>query len=276
MSLCTLSEVKRLLASLGHHPKKALSQNFLINKDILESIVDAAHLEKGASVLEIGPGLGVLTQKLLEIGARVVAVEKDTTLYRHLLAYFDTPTLTLINDDFLKTDLDTILPLNKKSQVVANIPYNITSGVVKKLLNAPHLIASSILMVQKELAEKMASLTGSKNYGFFTLFVQILSDVEILFTIPANSFYPEPKVDSAIVKLTRKSLDPAINLDYLFEIIRLAFTQRRKKLTSSLKNHIPSDTLLSAMKSANIALDARPELITKEQFIALGRALTLS
>ena len=278
MSLSKIGDVKRLLKKLEHHPKKALSQNFLIDEHFLSKIVKAAELEKGEVVLEIGPGLGALTKALLECSCKVIAIEKDHKLSTHLRSYFENENLTLVEQDFLKVDIDTLVDAaltgDKQAKVVANIPYNITSNVVKTLLKRPQLFSCVILMVQKELAEKMLASTSEKNYGFFSLFVQLLSKPEILFTVPAHSFYPAPKVDSAVVKLTLKSSDPLIDIEATLHLIHLAFSQRRKKLTSSLKNFFPLNNLLAAMEKVGLEEGIRPEKIALNQFIALAAALS--
>lgn len=276
MTLCSLKAVKRLLAKLSHKPQKALSQNFLINPETLSQIVEAAQLHNEDVILEIGPGLGVLTQALLGHVKAVVAVEKDPILAEHLTHFFESQPLSLVKGDILKTELPPLLVPHliegKRAKVIANIPYNITSPLIKKLLKHQDLFSSVLLMVQKELAEKLLAKPGSKDYGVFTLFVQLFSDPYIVCTVPANSFYPEPNIDSAVIHLTLQS-QVDVDTEFLLTLIEKAFSHRRKKLTSNLKELAPSHDLAAALETANIPSSARAEEVSKAQFITLARAL---
>ncbi|PCI78372.1 ribosomal RNA small subunit methyltransferase A [Candidatus Aerophobetes bacterium] len=276
MSLFQLSEVKALLKQLDHYPRKVLSQNFLVDGNVLQKIMRTASIEPGDKVLEIGPGLGALTEALLNGECLVTAVEKDHNLSKHIKAHFDNNRLTLLEDDFLNLDLEKVFKsddLSKKVKVVANIPYKITGIIIKTLIQLPHLFSCIVLMVQKEFAERMVAKCGDKNYSSFTLLTQVFSEAKIAFTVAPSCFHPQPSVDSVVIKLIPKQMNPDIDTAHLLQIIHLSFAQRRKKFTTSLKNHFLKEDLIKALEDENINLNARPQELTLDQFTALSKRL---
>lgn len=274
MPLFRLSEVKEQLQKLDHYPRKALSQNFLIDGNVLKKILNAASIKKGDKALEIGPGLGVLTQALLQAGCSVTAIEKDARLAEHIRSYFnEQKDLRLIENDFLDIDLTSVLSGPETTKVVANIPYKITGLIIKRLIMLPEQISCIVLMVQKEFAERLTATPGEKNYSSFTLMTEIFAKSEVLFTVSASCFYPAPSVDSAVIRLTPKKPELDVDTEFLLTMIHTAFSQRRKKLTSSLKGAFGKENVEKALKACNLSMDTRPQELSLKQFGALGRNL---
>jgi 16S rRNA (adenine1518-N6/adenine1519-N6)-dimethyltransferase len=261
------------LEALGLKPNKRLSQNFLIDGNIIRKIVETANVRPGDCVVEIGPGPGALTQALLEAGAHVIAIEKDRG-FAAALSDLQTADkrLEVIEADVLDVSLEKILS-GKKAKVVANLPYHITTPILTRLAPQHALIEQLTLMVQKEVAERMAARAGTAAYGSLTLYLQFYGKIENCFTIAPTSFYPSPSVQSAIVRFTPK---PAGDGESLFALTRAAFQKRRKMLTSSLQELHPKVLVAKALSALSLSPMARPEELTLEQFIALERALSSS
>ncbi len=271
MPLYKPSELHQFLQKLGVHPKKGLSQNFLIDGNILNKLVAAAAITPGESVLEIGPGPGVLTEALLEAGARVIAIEKDEKLAEHLRRFEN---LEIIVDDFRNVSLKHVL--KEKTKVIANIPYSLTGVILQELLPKREQITSIHLMVQKEVAERCTAKTGTKAYSSFTLFTNYHADAKLLFTVPRTCFYPKPKVDSAVLELKLKP--PPVKAPYepLFAMIRAAFQQRRKMLRASLKRFAPAEDVNPGLQKIGHAETARPQDLTLQDFSDLWFAFCKS
>ena len=268
--------------------QKKYGQNFLVDDNILQGIVDAAQVSAGDIVLEIGPGLGALTGRLLRNAGHVAAVEVDRMLIPILnetLADYDN--LTLINEDILKTDIEAVYqdicsahPEFKDSplKVVANLPYYITTPIIMELMERQGRISSITVMVQKEVAARMNEGPGSKSYGALSLAVQYYARPEYVMTVSRNCFIPKPDVDSAVVRLDIyepgnrpvKAKDP----DLMFRIIKAAFNQRRKTLVNAVSNaaglDISRQEILNALSCAGLSENIRGEALTLEQFANLS------
>lgn len=220
--------------------QKRYGQNFLIDGHVLEKIMDAAEIGKDDHVVEIGPGIGSMTQYLCERAGRVTAVEIDKELIPILEETLrDYKNVSIINDDILKVDMDSLLkPGEKKglAKVVANLPYYITTPIVMGLLENHAPLKSITVMVQKEVADRMVSVPGSKEYGALSLAVRYYTDPHIVANVPPNCFIPRPKVGSAVIKLDvyEKPPVPVSNEVLMFKLIRAAFNQRRKHLQTVL------------------------------------------
>lgn len=272
MPLYKPSELNKFLKDLGVEPKKGLSQNFLIDGNILKKLIHAAAVEKGDTVLEIGPGPGVLTEALLETGASVVAIEKDETLANHLKR-LDNGKLKILIDDFRNIHLKRLLKDNQKFKVIANIPYSITGLVIQRLLPLTPFVQSIHLMVQKEVAERCVAKVGTKDYSSFTLFVNYHAQAKYLFTVPRTCFHPKPKVDSAIIEFILHPPPIEGPSEPLFEMIQTAFHQRRKMLRSSLKTVAKPSQIEEALETLGHKKTARPQELSLTDFSRLLQAL---
>jgi 16S rRNA (adenine1518-N6/adenine1519-N6)-dimethyltransferase len=271
MRLHRSSELRRFLEELGIDAKKGLSQNFLIDGNILRKTVRAADILPHDHVIEIGPGPGALTECLLDAGAEVTAIEIDRTFARALqrLQSDQTP-LHILCEDFLKFSLEEYLPtIGKKVKVVANLPYHITTPILTKLLPLCHAIESVTVMVQKEFARRMTASPGSPDYGSFSVFTAFYSHPTYCFTVEPTCFYPQPNVQSAVVHC---QLHPSLlrsNTEAFFELTRTAFQQRRKMLRTSLKLLYSAEAIERALAEMGISTTARPEELSLKEFLTL-------
>ena len=249
----------------SHGPKKSLGQHWLKDPEILADIAEAAELTGDDVVLEIGPGLGTLTSRLLARANSVTAVEFDADLARKLPGQFPGKKLTVVNQDILQFDLNQ-LPKNYK--VVANVPYYITSKIVEKLMTAENKPSIAVLLVQKEVAERIAAEAG--NMSVLSVSVQILAEAEIDIEVPRQFFTPPPKVDSQVVVLRTRNnplITPEDQRD-LFRIVKAGFSAKRKKLRSSLSGGLGIDKSVAEelLKNAGISPDARAEDLAIEDW----------
>ena len=261
--------------------RKKFGQNFLVDDSILDKIIEAADITRDDCVLEIGPGIGTMTQRLAEEAGRVIAVEIDRNLMPILnetLADYDN--VTVINDDILKVDIPALAAQHgsKRMKVVANLPYYITTPVIMALLERNVPLQSITVMVQKEVADRMTVGPGTKDYGALSLAVQYYTKPEIITEVPADCFVPKPNVDSAVIRLIRYDAPPVSTEDerWLFMLIRASFNQRRKTLANGIANagigigrHQVEETLAQMGLSATV----RGEALTLEQFAELSNRL---
>ena len=240
--LGTPAATKEIINKYGFAFQKKFGQNFLIDSNILENIVSAAGITKDDFVLEIGPGIGTMTQYLCEAAKQVVAVEIDKMLIpilKDTLSEYDN--VEVINEDVLKVDIKSLAEEKnggKPIKVVANLPYYITTPIIMGLFESKVPIDSITIMVQKEVADRMQTGPGSKDYGALSLAVQYYADAKVVLNVSANCFMPRPNVDSAVIKLTRHTQQVVSVADegLMFRIIRASFNQRRKTLVNGLKN----------------------------------------
>jgi 16S rRNA (adenine1518-N6/adenine1519-N6)-dimethyltransferase len=257
-----LSELIPFLNELGTTPKKGLSQNFLIDSNVGKKIIQTADVQPGDVVLEIGPGPGSITSLLLESGAIVYAIEKDP-IFAKALTRLQTKDnrLTVYHDDALEFDL-TKIPYQK---VVANLPYHITTPLLEKCFSHP--FTSLTLMVQKEVATRLFAKSGSKDFGSLTLFAQFYATLKSQFTVSPACFYPKPSVDSAVIHLLSHPVDTDL-APYFFPIMRRAFQQRRKCMSTSLQEFGTSEEIKNCLKSLSLREDARPESLSFEEWVS--------
>ncbi len=281
MDLTNIQEVKALLARHGFRFSKALGQNFLIADWVPRDIADAAGLDKSCGVVEIGPGVGCLTRELAQRAGKVVAVELDKSLLPVLaetLADFDN--VEIVPGDVMKLDLAALVAdrLNGFTpHVCANLPYNITTPVLTKLLESG-LFRSVTVMIQKEVAQRICAAPGSADYGAFTLLCRYYADCELLFDVPAGCFLPAPKVTSAVVRLAVRDTPPVdVPPEALFKTVRAAFGQRRKTLLNALSsaysNRFSKDELRQVILDCGLPESVRGEALGLEQFAELARKL---
>ena len=274
MSIYKPSVLKEFLRFSHIHPKKALSQNFLIDGNIVRKIIDTAQIQAGNVVLEIGPGPGALTEALLAKGAIVTAVEKDLVFAEQLCLLQDLGNLTIQREDFLLFDLEKFLDSKEnKIKVVANLPYHITTPILLTLLPHYDKIDSLTIMVQKEYADRMVAPSKTSHYSHLSLLVSFFCQAKLFFTINPSCFFPKPKVKSAIVhcKLNPSALNN--DIDAFFFLTRSAFQQKRKMLRSSLKSLAPSEFIEQALQSMHLPITARPEELSLQEFISLFKQI---
>lgn len=271
MTLYKPSELKAFLAEIGAAPMKFLSQNFLIDGNIVRKIVKLAEVGSGDTVLEIGPGPGVLTEEILAQGAHVIAVEKDRKFAAalHRLQTKD-GRLQVFEDDILEWDF--AAHLKPRSKLVANLPYNITTPILSHFMPHKELFQTVTVMVQKEVGERFLARPGSKSYGSLSLFVQFYSDPVKGFIVEPTCFYPAPKVQSMVVQLKLKE-PPVLSDVAFFKMTRLAFGQRRKMIYSTLKNHYPIAALEEGLRQIGKGLKVRPEELSLAEFLVLFKVI---
>ncbi|NQZ65614.1 MAG: 16S rRNA (adenine(1518)-N(6)/adenine(1519)-N(6))-dimethyltransferase RsmA [Mycoplasmatales bacterium] len=242
---------------------KRFGQNFLIDQNVLKIIREIANI-KNKEIIEIGPGLGSLTKYLLESAKSVIAYEIDDNMVKVLKNEIKDEKFTLINDDFLKANLD----FNNKKTVVANIPYNITSDIIFKFFENSDKIDRAIIMVQKEVAERITSKAGSKNYGKLSVVAQHFADVKYNFTVSRQSFFPAPKVDSAVITFDFKNIDYNESIKFL-KFVKQCFAMRRKTLFNNLKNFLGANKAKELIISLDKKETIRPQELSYNDFIKL-------
>lgn len=238
------NETKSILKKYGISANKSLGQNFLINENVIRTIIEKSEITKEDLVIEIGPGLGTLTKYLIEKSGKVIAIELDKRMIEILTDRFgENDNFKLIEDDVLKVDLNELINTNQNSElkhvkIVANLPYYITTPIIMKLLEENLNIESITVMIQKEVADRLSAIPGGKNTGAITYSVYYYAEVQELLKVEQNSFVPEPSVESEVIKLKIRKNPPVEveNKELMFKIIKYAFMQRRKTLVNSLEN----------------------------------------
>ncbi len=249
-------------------PKKFLGQHFLKDMDIALRIAETMIGYAGVPILEIGPGTGVLTRFLLSAGHDLTVVEIDRESVAYLQAHFPELDNRILEEDFLKLRLDKTFP--GRFCVIGNYPYNISSQIFFKVLDYKDLIPCCSGMIQKEVAERMASGPGNKNYGILSVLMQAWYDIEYLFTVPEHVFEPPPKVKSAVIRMTRNKVTDLGCSEQLFkQIVKTSFNQRRKTLRNSLKPILGKECPLYESP----IFDKRPEQLSVDQFISLTKEI---
>ena len=274
MNLTHPSEVRDLLAQLGLRPRRALGQNFLIDANILRILLSAAELHQEDRVLEIGPGLGVVTEWLLRWAGRVVAIEKDPVLYAHLRGRFEGAAhLDLRCGDALDADLEALFA-DGVNKVVANLPYSIGSRFLVRVLQVRRPPERVVVTVQREVADRLAAAPATKDYGLLGILTQQRYAVRVRKEVSPTCFLPTPEVRSAIVELRRREEDdpPAEALVRRLDLLHRAFSRRRKKLLPLLQQALPAESARALCARLGVALEARPENVTPAQWAALAES----
>lgn len=265
------SKLFPFLESVGARPKKSLSQNFLVDGNILRKIADG--ISEGDFVLEIGPGPGALTEELLKRGAFVAAVEKDKTFASELKRLDpEGKKLTVFAEDILEFDFSRLSAKGKKWKVVANLPYQLTTPILVRLLSENALFQELTLMVQLEVGERFTADPGTKEWGSISLFIRFFSDPSFLFKVSRNCFFPKPNVDSAVIRFLLKA-PPDVDGESFFKMTRHAFSKRRKMLRASLADLYPKERVLEALRASRISEEARPEELPLAEWLTLYRLL---
>jgi 16S rRNA (adenine1518-N6/adenine1519-N6)-dimethyltransferase len=282
--MATLGDPKNTIEILNKYHfmfQKKFGQNFLIDTHVLDKIIRSAQITKEDMVLEIGPGIGTMTQYLCECAREVIAVEID----KHLIPILQNDTLamydnvTILNEDILKVDINKLVQERnggKPIKIVANLPYYITTPIIMGLLEAHVPIDNITVMVQKEVAERMQSGPGSKNYGSLSLAVQFYADPYIVANVPPNCFMPRPNVGSAVIRLTlhKNAVVKAKDEALMFRLIRASFNQRRKTLVNGLNNSpeilLSKELIAEAIDQLGVLATIRGEALTLQQFAKLS------
>lgn len=282
-TLGTPANTIEILQKYQFHFQKKFGQNFLIDPHVLKKIMDKAEISKDDCIVEIGPGIGTMTQYLAENARQVIAIEIDQNLIPILQdTLSDYQNVMVINEDVLKVDMYGLIEeknQGKPIKVVANLPYYITTPIIMGLLESHIPLDSITIMVQKEVAERMQEGPGSKEYGALSLAVQYYAKPEIVAYVPPNCFMPRPKVGSAVIRLTCHERPPVEvkNEKFMFDLIRASFNQRRKTLVNGLGNaanlNLKKDQVAAALEAMGISVAIRGEALSLEQFARLSDIL---
>ena len=274
-----MTSIKKELAEYGLLPKKRLGQHFLIDRNILNKVVQTAHLEKEDVILEVGPGLGEMTLALARLAKHVIAVEIDPQLVEILKKKLaDCPNVDVVKGDILTINLRKIdFRKSEKMKVVANLPYQISTPLLFHFIELKAFFSTLTLMLQKEVAERMVASPGSKSYGPLSIFIQLFSNLSVCFYIKPSAFFPPPKVESAVVHMNFRE-KPMVRLEdekWFRKVVKGCFGYRRKTLMNALKHSgLPlPHTVESRMVEVGIDPRRRPETLTIQEFILLAEAL---
>jgi len=278
-AMLTISRLKEIFVKYDFHPLKRLGGNYLIDSNIKDKIIAESRLSKQDIVLEIGPGLGAITMDLARSGARVFAVEKDKKAFAILDKLFaGAANLKLILGDILEFDIKDI-GASKKIKVIGNLPYYITTPIVEYLIRNRGDIESAIIMVQREFANRLFALPGTKDYSSLSCFIQYYMKPSYIYTVKRTSFYPEPDVDTSLIRLDVLNA-PSVDVKdegLLFKIIRGSFNQRRKSIINSLSReealNMPKKDLSDVLTSLKIDPSIRPEMLGLSEFAKIANSL---
>jgi 16S rRNA (adenine1518-N6/adenine1519-N6)-dimethyltransferase len=283
--IATPVRTKEILNKHGFSFKKSLGQNFLIDPNILRNIVSHADLTENTGVIEIGPGIGALTEHLARNAGKVVAFEIDGRLLPVLedtLSPYNN--VTIIHQDILEADLIQVMSEHFADYdhvvVVANLPYYVTTPIIMKFLLGKVPVSGMVIMMQKEVADRITARPGTKEYGSLSIAIQYYMDADVAMIVPKTVFMPQPNVESAVLRLTRKEKAPAIvtNEDFLFEVSRGSFVQRRKTIFNNLQTSLPEgkakkELILNALSRVGIEPSRRGETLSIEEFAKLSNEL---
>jgi len=259
---------KEFFLSENSYPSKSLGQNFIKDLRVIDRIIELAELSSEDEVLEIGPGLGALTLALADNARRVVAIEKDEKLVKHLSESFhDYPNVEFVHQDALKVDFSSFYS-GEKLKVISNLPYSVSSPILFKLLEARQYFSSLILMLQLEVGERITAGPGGKTYGSISVLLQTFMDITTEFRVHPASFWPKPKVDSIVLKFVPlKSPRADVSDEKLYEkVVRAAFSSRRKMIGNSLQSLLSRDSARESLELAGIDKTRRAETLTIEEF----------
>ena len=283
--ISTPLRTKLIMERYGFNLKKKFGQNFLIDQNILEGIVSGAELTKDDVVIEIGPGIGSLTQYLAESAKEVVAIEIDKALIPILEETLtDYDNVTIIQQDVLKVDLGQLIKEkwnNQKVKVVANLPYYITTPIIMGLFESHIPLESITVMIQKEVADRMQAKPSTKDYGSLTLAVQYYSNPEVVVQVPPSCFIPQPRVGSSVIRLKATEHYKDMKLDdvFLFKVIKGSFQQRRKTLVNTLSHqeelNLSKDMIREALDEIQVSHTIRGEALYLDQFVQLAKYLEI-
>ena len=286
----TRKAIREISERHGFRRADSLGQNFLVDRNIIEKIIDAAELTKDTLVIEIGPGMGALTQIAAERAGKVIAVEID----RHLIPVLDEvvghlDNVEIINEDILKTDINKLIELEKKNfadsgrniekvVILGNLPYYITTPIIMGILEREIKMDTMVIMMQKEVAERIVATPGGKTYGALSIACQFFCETDYVTTVPRTVFQPQPKVDSAVLKLNRRESLPweigAGGRELFFDVVRAGFNRRRKTLLNALTAlNIDKTELKRILESARVEPSRRAETLSIQEFANIANAI---
>lgn len=266
--------IRTALAELGRGPRKRFGQHFLANPETARRIVGLAGLRGGERVIEIGPGLGALTEHLVPLAGRLWLIELDADFAARMREkYADQPQVCVVEADMLKVDVGELLGPGEPAIVVANLPYNVGTAILARLLEHPQRFARIVVMVQREVAERLRAEPGSKTYAALSILTQAVARVERGLRLPPGAFVPPPKVDSDVVIITPHTKPPVPIADFAWfaHVVRTVFSQRRKQLLNSLRGLCPEPR--AALEAVAIDPQRRPETLSLAEFARLAAAL---
>jgi 16S rRNA (adenine1518-N6/adenine1519-N6)-dimethyltransferase len=283
--IATPGRTREILEKYGFSFKKSLGQNFLIDTNILRKIVDFAELSEETGAIEIGPGIGALTEQLARRAKKVVAFEIDQRLLPILedtLSPYGN--VRIIHQDVLKADIHRVIAEEFTDvtdiMVVANLPYYVTTPIIMKLLTDRLPIRGMVVMLQKEVADRLAAKPGTKDYGSLSIAIQYYTEAETVMTVPRTVFIPQPNVDSAVIRLMKRKQPPVKVEDeaFFFQVVRASFAQRRKTILNNLVNNLPNGKAMKeqierVLTETDIDPRRRGETLAMEEFAALSNAL---
>lgn len=272
--------VNEILNRYGFKFSKSLGQNFLVDGNIVRKISQMGDITKKDYILEIGPGIGTLTEELALNAKKVVAVELDKDLLPILdETLMDYDNVEIIQGDILKIDIHKLIEEKLEGgpiKVVANLPYYVTTPIIAKLIEEDLNIESIIVMIQKEVADRIIAGPGNKQYGSLSVFVNFYTQSQILITVPKTVFMPQPKVDSAVIELKLKKELPDVDREVFFKVVKAAFGKRRKTILNSLSNSdlgLEKEFIKEVLKKSSIPLDERAENLKIKDFIKISKTL---
>nr|WP_263323948.1 16S rRNA (adenine(1518)-N(6)/adenine(1519)-N(6))-dimethyltransferase RsmA [Neobacillus sp. Marseille-Q6967] len=283
--IATPIRTRSILEKYGFSFKKSLGQNFLIDTNILRRIVDFAELSENSGAIEIGPGIGALTEQLARVSKKVVAFEIDQRLLPILsdtLSPYNN--VKIIHKDVLEANVQEVIDTEfaniEDIMVVANLPYYVTTPIIMKLLEEHLPIRGIVCMLQKEVADRISASPGTKDYGSLSIAVQYYTQAETVMIVPKTVFVPQPNVDSAVIRLTRRE-KPAVSVkdeNFFFQVTKASFAQRRKTILNNLTSQLPDgkqkkEEILHALQAAEIEPSRRGETLSLEEFGSLSDAL---
>ncbi|MFO0686875.1 MAG: 16S rRNA (adenine(1518)-N(6)/adenine(1519)-N(6))-dimethyltransferase RsmA [Sandaracinus sp.] len=264
---------RKALARHGLRPKKAFSQNFLVARSVVEAIADAAVPAAGARVVELGPGVGTLTRALLARGARVTAVERDRDMIAVLAADFAAQPLQVIEADAAQIDLSALAEEGGPYALAGNLPYAATGAILTNLGKHRRALTHAVLMIQKEVRDRLLASPGTKEWGMPSVFVQAAFEVRPVLRVPAGAFHPAPKVDSAVVRLVPRAVPRAEETPAFVRVVHAGFGMRRKTLRNALTREIDAARVDAALAATGIDGMRRAETLAIEELAALAAAI---
>lgn len=273
-----IKEINELLSTNNANIKKHFGQNFLLDQNVLTKIIDSADIEN-QNVIEIGPGLGALTERLLARAKKVVSYEIDNDMVAILKKRLDCSNLTIVNQDFLKANLKTDMQTYFNSEdviLVANLPYYITTPILLKVLEETSTVKKMVVMIQKEVAQRFIGKPSTKDYNSLSVLIQYLTDVKVVMDVAPSCFYPQPDVYSTVLLIERKALcyPETLNFEYFVKFNRFIFTQRRKTIYNNIKAAyaFSKEQIEEVLLENNILPNARAESLSVEQIVKLANS----